>query len=162
MVNECSDPKAQFWMDARTQEFQEYWESSAALARSVLVYNTGRSKGQLIHLLKQKPMLAVPDVLVSEPSAALTGRPSRGQGRAGRCQRCTRQAALTLLLLMSLLLLLHPAGDGRRHEKWVAGGCAAAWPCMFAQQLPCQQSQCPNSTLHRRRHCCPPCSLVPA
>lgn len=65
MVNEAADPKAQFWMDARTKEFQHYWESSAALARSVLVYNTGRSKGQLIWLLKEKPMLAVPDVLIT-------------------------------------------------------------------------------------------------
>lgn len=44
---------------------QEYWESSACLARSVLVYNTGRSKGQLIWLLKEKPMLVVPDVLIT-------------------------------------------------------------------------------------------------
>jgi hypothetical protein len=40
-------------------------ESNAALARSVLVFNTGRSKGQLIWLLKEKPMLAVPDVLIT-------------------------------------------------------------------------------------------------
>lgn len=65
MVNEHSDKKEQFWMDARTKEFQEYWESNAALARSVLVFNTGRSKGQLIWLLKEKPMLAVPDVLIT-------------------------------------------------------------------------------------------------
>ncbi|KAF8054588.1 SPP2 [Scenedesmus sp. PABB004] len=65
MVNESGDKGTQFWMDARTKEFQEYWESSAALARSVLVYNTGRSKGQLIWLLKEKPMLAVPDVLIT-------------------------------------------------------------------------------------------------
>eukprot|EP00879_Flechtneria_rotunda_P014431 GHRR01015079.1.p1 GENE.GHRR01015079.1~~GHRR01015079.1.p1 ORF type:complete len:701 (+),score=242.04 GHRR01015079.1:231-2333(+) len=65
MVNEHTDKKEQFWMDNRTKEFQEYWESSAALARSVLVYNTGRSKGQLIWLLKEKPMLAVPDVLIT-------------------------------------------------------------------------------------------------
>lgn len=25
MVNEHSDKKEQFWMDARTKEFQEYW-----------------------------------------------------------------------------------------------------------------------------------------
>lgn len=42
-----------------------YRESNAALARSVLVFNTGRSKGQLIWLLKEKPMLAVPDVLIT-------------------------------------------------------------------------------------------------
>ncbi|KAF6261522.1 sucrose-6F-phosphate phosphohydrolase-domain-containing protein [Scenedesmus sp. NREL 46B-D3] len=65
MVNEHSDKQEQFWMDSRTKEFQEYWESNAALARSVLVFNTGRSKGQLIWLLKEKPMLAVPDVLIT-------------------------------------------------------------------------------------------------
>ncbi len=65
MHNEHPDVKTQFWMDCRTQEFQDYWESSAALARSVLVYNTGRSKGQLVWLLKEKPALAVPDVLIT-------------------------------------------------------------------------------------------------
>lgn len=46
--------------------FTHYWESEAALARSVLVYNTGRSLGQFVSLVNsQQGRLALPDVLVT-------------------------------------------------------------------------------------------------
>lgn len=52
--------------DAATQSFRDYWEDSAALAGSVLVYNTGRSLGQFVSLLQQKGgALPVPDVLIT-------------------------------------------------------------------------------------------------
>lgn len=52
--------------DAATQDFCEYWESNAALAGSVLVYNTGRSLGQFVSLLEQKGgALPLPDVLIT-------------------------------------------------------------------------------------------------
>ena len=52
--------------DAATQRFCCYWEDSAALAGSVLVYNTGRSLGQFTGLWAEKGgALALPDVLIT-------------------------------------------------------------------------------------------------
>ena len=52
--------------DTATREFRDYWESNAALAGSVLVYNTGRSLGQFNSLMQEKAgALAVPDVLIT-------------------------------------------------------------------------------------------------
>lgn len=52
--------------DAMTSEFGAYWEESAALVGSVLVYNTGRSLGQFQGLLESKAgALPVPDVLIT-------------------------------------------------------------------------------------------------
>jgi len=65
MVSDSGDKEEKFWGLSRTQEFQNYWENVAALTGGVLVYNTGRSKGQLVHLLGEKEMLAVPDVCIT-------------------------------------------------------------------------------------------------
>jgi hypothetical protein len=65
MVSDSGDTEEKFWGLSRTQEFQDYWENVAALTSGVLVYNTGRSKGQLVHLLGEKEMLAVPDVCIT-------------------------------------------------------------------------------------------------
>ena len=43
----------------------QYWEDHAALCGSVLVFNTGRSLGQIRALLDEKRMLAVPDALIT-------------------------------------------------------------------------------------------------
>ena len=52
--------------DAATAEFQQYWESNAALCGSVLVYNTGRSLGQFVSLMEEKAGgLALPDVIIT-------------------------------------------------------------------------------------------------
>ncbi|KAK9834998.1 hypothetical protein WJX81_003222 [Elliptochloris bilobata] len=52
--------------DAATQRFCNYWEDTAALAGSVLVYNTGRSLGQFTALWAEKGgALALPDVLIT-------------------------------------------------------------------------------------------------
>ncbi len=52
--------------DAATQRFCNYWEDTAALAGSVLVYNTGRSLGQFTGLWAEKGgALALPDVLIT-------------------------------------------------------------------------------------------------
>ena len=60
MVGEGADA------DAATQRFCSYWEDSAALAGSVLVYNTGRSLGQFTGLWAEKGgALALPDVLIT-------------------------------------------------------------------------------------------------
>ena len=51
---------------AMTAELAAYWEGSAALAGSVLVYNTGRSLGAFQGLLDGlEGALAVPDVLIT-------------------------------------------------------------------------------------------------
>jgi sucrose-6F-phosphate phosphohydrolase len=51
--------------DAMTAEFAAYWEGTAALAGSLLVYNTGRSLGQFCGLLAAKAgALPVPDALI--------------------------------------------------------------------------------------------------
>lgn len=52
--------------NAATGEFRDYWEETAALAGSVLVYNTGRSLGQFVSLLQEKEgALPLPDVLIT-------------------------------------------------------------------------------------------------
>lgn len=52
--------------DAMTASFCSYWEETAALCGSVLVYNTGRSLGQFKGLLEYKQgKLPVPDVIIT-------------------------------------------------------------------------------------------------
>ena len=52
--------------DEMTSAFTRYWEGTAALCNSVLVYNTGRSLGQFKGLLQEKAgVLAVPDALIT-------------------------------------------------------------------------------------------------
>lgn len=48
------------------EDFREYWENSATLCSSILVYNTGRSIGQLTGLLDhRKGVMAVPDAIIT-------------------------------------------------------------------------------------------------
>ena len=52
--------------DRATWLFQQYWENSAALASSVLVFNTGRSIGSVRSLLEEKKgCLAMPDTVIT-------------------------------------------------------------------------------------------------
>ncbi len=52
--------------DECMQQFTNYWNDTAALAGSVLVYNTGRSLGSFKQLYKQKNnKLCLPDVLIT-------------------------------------------------------------------------------------------------
>jgi hypothetical protein len=47
-------------------DFREYWENTAALCSSILVYNTGRSIGQLTGLMDQrKDCMVVPDAIIT-------------------------------------------------------------------------------------------------
>lgn len=51
---------------ASSQRFTHYWENNPSLVGSVLVYNTGRSLGQFVELLKTcDGQVAVPDVLIT-------------------------------------------------------------------------------------------------
>ena len=60
--------------DSKTQDFCTYWESNAALAEGVLVYNTGRSLGGFISLMGEKSgMLALPDVLITAVGTKVPG-----------------------------------------------------------------------------------------
>ena len=52
--------------DAMTQAFTDHWEHNAVLRHSILVYNTGRSLGQITSLFQEKAgALALPNVLIS-------------------------------------------------------------------------------------------------
>lgn len=52
--------------DRLTAEFGDYWENTAALVGSKLVYNTGRSIGQFQGLLQQKKgALPLPDAIIT-------------------------------------------------------------------------------------------------
>ena len=67
--------------DAATRRFCSYWEDTAALAGSVLVYNTGRSLGQFTGLWAEKGgALALPDVLITA-----VGTKARTVARACSC-----------------------------------------------------------------------------
>lgn len=61
------------WADEKTQDFCTYWESNAALAGGVLVYNTGRSLGGFISLMQEKDgALTLPDVLITAVGTKVT------------------------------------------------------------------------------------------
>lgn len=48
------------------KDFRSYWENSAALCSSILVYNTGRSIGQLTGLLEYREgSMTVPDAIIT-------------------------------------------------------------------------------------------------
>lgn len=49
---------------ASSRRFRDYWESGPALAGSILVYNTGRSMGQVKEMLKSVPDVATPDAMI--------------------------------------------------------------------------------------------------
>ena len=60
--------------DGKTSDFCTYWESNAALAGGVLVYNTGRSLGGFISLMQEKNgALALPDVLITAVGTKVSG-----------------------------------------------------------------------------------------
>jgi hydroxymethylpyrimidine pyrophosphatase-like HAD family hydrolase len=64
--------------------FTSYWESEAALARSVLVYNTGRSLGQFVSLVnEQRGRLALPDVLVTAVGTKVFHLKAEWRGKGG-------------------------------------------------------------------------------
>jgi len=60
MIGEHGDP-AQY---ASSRRFRDYWESGPALAGSILVFNTGRSLGQVKELLRTQPDVAQPDAMI--------------------------------------------------------------------------------------------------
>ncbi|KAI8469032.1 MAG: sucrose-6F-phosphate phosphohydrolase-domain-containing protein [Monoraphidium minutum] len=61
-----SDNGSDAWADTRVADFRTYWEETASLGGSVLVLNTGRSKGALMSLLVEKEdIIAVPDVIIT-------------------------------------------------------------------------------------------------
>ncbi|GFH15665.1 uncharacterized protein HaLaN_11934, partial [Haematococcus lacustris] len=60
MIGEHGDP-SQY---ASSRRFREYWENGPALAGSLLVYNTGRSMGQVREMLKNVPDVATPDAMI--------------------------------------------------------------------------------------------------
>ncbi|EFJ40325.1 hypothetical protein VOLCADRAFT_119992 [Volvox carteri f. nagariensis] len=62
MIGDMSCPDA----FSSSHRFAEYWENSASLAGSLLVYNTGRSLGQFVDLMKKcDGKLAIPDVVIT-------------------------------------------------------------------------------------------------
>jgi hypothetical protein len=49
-----------------SERFVSYWENSQALSGSLLVYNTGRSLGQFVELMKRcDGKVAVPDAIIT-------------------------------------------------------------------------------------------------
>jgi len=64
--------------DAAMASFCDYWENSAALVGSRLVYNTGRSIGQFVGLLREKGgNLALPDVIITAVGTKIFHRSDR-------------------------------------------------------------------------------------
>lgn len=62
MIGDMSSPDA----FTSSHRFAEYWENSASLAGSLLVYNTGRSLGQFVDLMKKcDGKVAIPDVVIT-------------------------------------------------------------------------------------------------
>lgn len=67
--------------DAATKSFKRYWDDTASLAGSVLVYSTGRSIGQVMSLFKEKGgALAVPDAIVTAVGTKIFFRESGAEG----------------------------------------------------------------------------------
>jgi hypothetical protein len=129
MVGEGADA------DAATARFCAYWEDTAALAGSVLVYNTGRSLGQFTALWAEKAgALALPDVLITA-----VGTKARTAGVA-----CIRNS----FLRASLRHLAWPSGaPGRaasqraRSLPWHGGECACCddLQCAISDESFCEE-----------------------
>ncbi|PNH04622.1 Ribosomal protein S6 kinase alpha-4 [Tetrabaena socialis] len=62
MIGDMSSPD----VFTSSERFADYWENSASLAGSLLVYNTGRSLGQFVDLMKKcDGKVAIPDVVIT-------------------------------------------------------------------------------------------------
>eukprot|EP00798_Chlamydomonas_sp_ICE-L_P011612 gene11612-34319_t len=62
MIGDASAPDA----FVSSKRFLDYWESNATLSGSLLVYNTGRSMGQFVELMRRcNGQVAVPDMLIT-------------------------------------------------------------------------------------------------
>ncbi|GBF98024.1 sucrose phosphatase [Raphidocelis subcapitata] len=79
-----TDNRSDAWGDSRIADFRTYWEDVAALGGSVLVLNTGRSKGALMELLRQKEeIIAVPDVIITAVGTKIWHRRSSHRAFGG-------------------------------------------------------------------------------
>lgn len=88
----CSDVDGTFvsdnhgdpFADRRVADFRAYWEDTASLGGSVLVLNTGRSKGALMSLLQDKEaVVAVPDVIITAVGTKIWHRRSTHRAFGG-------------------------------------------------------------------------------
>ncbi|KAG2447799.1 hypothetical protein HYH02_007256 [Chlamydomonas schloesseri] len=62
MIGDMSSPD----VFTSSERFADYWENSASLTGSLLVYNTGRSLGQFVDLMKKcDGKVAIPDVVIT-------------------------------------------------------------------------------------------------
>lgn len=79
-----TDKQLDAWGDSRVADFKRYWEDMASLGGSVLVLNTGRSKGHLMALLKEKEeIIAVPDVIITAVGTKIWHRRSTHRAFGG-------------------------------------------------------------------------------
>jgi hydroxymethylpyrimidine pyrophosphatase-like HAD family hydrolase len=69
--------------DAATAAFRDYWDGRGRLAGGVLVFNTGRSIGSVMSLLKEKAaLMPIPDVIVTAVGTKIFRRRIRTDPRA--------------------------------------------------------------------------------
>ena len=102
---------------AMTAELAAYWEGSAALAGSVLVYNTGRSLGAFQGLLDGlEGALAVPDVLITAVGT-----------KARAALRAVMQLQLQLLPGGVLQQLPQPIAPGALRGLWKRAPSSPDW-----------------------------------
>lgn len=72
------------WDDQATEHFCRYWEGSAALCGSKLVYNTGRSIGSFTRLYTDKAgKLAMPDVIITAVGTKIFLNSDKDYSRTG-------------------------------------------------------------------------------
>jgi hydroxymethylpyrimidine pyrophosphatase-like HAD family hydrolase len=70
--------------DAATASFRDYWDSHARLAGGVLVFNTGRSIGQVMSLLRDKAAhMPHPDVIVTAVGTKIFTRKAQAPAGGG-------------------------------------------------------------------------------
>lgn len=70
-----------------SHRFLQYWEGTQALAGSLLVYNTGRSLGQFVGLMKScDGRVAVPDVLITAVGTKVWRLDVSGRRMANGCE----------------------------------------------------------------------------
>ncbi|KIZ05253.1 hypothetical protein MNEG_2702 [Monoraphidium neglectum] len=79
-----TDKQGDEWGNTRIKDFKTYWEDTASLGGSVLVLNTGRSKGNLMSLLRDKEeVIAVPDVIITAVGTKIWHRRSTHRAFGG-------------------------------------------------------------------------------
>lgn len=116
--------------------FRDYWESTATLCSSIMVYNTGRSIGQLTGLLESRSdCMVVPDAIITAVGTKvflLNQRKTRSTARGDSW--CAPQSSRTPHLRLAAICLPQRCACIRQHAQHGFVPCWRSRNCTCAPQ----------------------------